>query len=221
MGIRGANKIVSDGLVLYLDGANTESYPGTGLTWSDLSATVVQGSLLNGPTFNTGGGGHFSFDGSNDYVDMGQVNFTSDVNITFDIVVYVDSSQAQYANIFDYNHGGGGFVLQQYWPNATTSWYFYTGFSFLFFSIPTNQIIYLTIVKSGTTCTAYIDGEFSTSSGVSNSLTATGKTLHIARLVGGGRNFNGKIYSFKAYNRALTASEVFQNYDVTKIRYGI
>jgi hypothetical protein len=56
-------KIIQDGLVLYLDAANTKSYPTTGTTWTDLSRSGNNGTLINGPTFNSGNGGSIVFDG--------------------------------------------------------------------------------------------------------------------------------------------------------------
>ena len=65
-------KIVTDGLVLYLDAANTKSYVSGSTTWNDISRTNINGTLVNGPTFSSDGGGSILFDGSNDYV---QINY--------------------------------------------------------------------------------------------------------------------------------------------------
>jgi len=62
-------KMITDGLMLYLDAANTRSYPGTGTTWTDLSRSENMGTLINGPTFNSGNGGNIVFDGTNDLVE--------------------------------------------------------------------------------------------------------------------------------------------------------
>ena len=43
--------IVQDGLVLNLDAAVDQSYPGNGTTWYDLSDNG-NGTLTNGPTFD-------------------------------------------------------------------------------------------------------------------------------------------------------------------------
>ena len=63
-------KIVTDGLVLYLDAANTRSYPGTGTTWTDLSRSSLPTPLYNGPTFNSTNGGSIIFDGIDDYAEV-------------------------------------------------------------------------------------------------------------------------------------------------------
>ena len=63
--------IVLNGLVLYLDAGNPLSYPGTGTIWTDLSNFGNNGTLINGPTFNSGNGGNIVFDGTNDFVTCG------------------------------------------------------------------------------------------------------------------------------------------------------
>ena len=75
--IYGAPSIVTDGLSLYLDAANTRSYPGSGTAWYDLSGNVNHGTLVNGPTFDSGNAGSIVFDGTNKYV-----NFPNPLNKT-------------------------------------------------------------------------------------------------------------------------------------------
>ena len=76
--------IVTDGLVLCLDAANTKSYPGSGTTWTDISGKGYDGTLTNGPTFSSDNLGCIVFDGSNDRVD-GVHN--SELNLTQDLTV--------------------------------------------------------------------------------------------------------------------------------------
>jgi hypothetical protein len=64
-------KIIQDGLVINVNG-NPSSYIGTGTTWTSIATgTTYNGDLINGPTWNTGNGGYFSFDGVNDYCYFG------------------------------------------------------------------------------------------------------------------------------------------------------
>ena len=60
------SNIVTDGLVLNVDANAVGSYPTTGTPWYDLSGDGNNGTLTNGPTFNTNG--WFDFDGVDDYV---------------------------------------------------------------------------------------------------------------------------------------------------------
>ena len=76
-------KIVTDGLVLYLDAANVRSYPGTGTVWSDLSKNSNNGTLTNfsSPSpqtiWNSNNGGNIIFDGTNDYATVITPNLTA------------------------------------------------------------------------------------------------------------------------------------------------
>ena len=72
--------IVKDGLVLHLDAAKLDSYPRVGTTWTDLSGNVNNGILTNGLIFNSGNGGYFILDGTDDYVSLNsptQLQFTN------------------------------------------------------------------------------------------------------------------------------------------------
>lgn len=60
-------KLVTSGLILYLDAGNQASYPGSGTTWNDLSGNSRNASLVNGPTFSSDALGSVVFDGVNDY----------------------------------------------------------------------------------------------------------------------------------------------------------
>ena len=53
MGLAHSPSIVTDGLVLCVDAANTKSYPGSGTTWTDVSGKGYDGTLTNGPTFSS------------------------------------------------------------------------------------------------------------------------------------------------------------------------
>ena len=78
-------KIVNDGLVLYLDASAPNSYSPyfTPTTWKDLSGNNNNnGTLTNGPTFNSGNGGSIVFDGVNDLVNIPSVNLSSTNVIT-------------------------------------------------------------------------------------------------------------------------------------------
>lgn len=65
--------IVQSGLVLNLDAGVSDSYPGSGTTWSDLSGNANNGTLTNGPTYNSANGGSIVFDGVDDYGNFGTV----------------------------------------------------------------------------------------------------------------------------------------------------
>lgn len=68
MGTHYSPKIVTDGLRIYLDAANSKSYPGSGTAWTDLTGNGYNATLVNSPTHNTSIG-YISFNGTNQYAD--------------------------------------------------------------------------------------------------------------------------------------------------------
>ena len=67
MAFKYSPSIITNGLVLYLDAGNQLSYPGSGTTWTDLSRSQTNGTLVNSPAFSNG---YFSFDGTDDQVNV-------------------------------------------------------------------------------------------------------------------------------------------------------
>ena len=70
MALAHSPRIVRDSLLLYLDAANTKSYPGSGTTWTDLSSKNNNPTLTNGPTFDSDNMGSIVLDGTNDIVEF-------------------------------------------------------------------------------------------------------------------------------------------------------
>lgn len=65
-----SSKIVTDGLVLNLDGANPKSYVSGSTTWDDLTYYRNNGTLINSPTFDSNNNGSIVFDGVDDYCSI-------------------------------------------------------------------------------------------------------------------------------------------------------
>jgi hypothetical protein len=218
-------KIVTDGLVFAVDAANKKSYPGSGTTWSDLAGSN-NGTLTNGPTFDSGNGGSIDFDGSDDYVNFS--GFTS-VASTGTIcqwfkptISWSNSDPSQNMRLSGIhpnwefgrtNSQAGGFAFdlgaansvitsQTIWSN--TLWY--------------NMVI--TWDTGANTSKVYIGGTLDNSGTATNS-TSTG-TFEIGRSPGGlTQLWYGNIASVKYYNRVLTATEILQNYNALKSRFGL
>ena len=69
------NKMVVDSLELCLDANQIISYPRSGTTWKDISGNAKNGTLTNGPTFNSNG--YLVFDGVDDYVSAAGVGISN------------------------------------------------------------------------------------------------------------------------------------------------
>lgn len=219
--------IVQSGLVLNLDAGVLSSYPGSGTTWTDLSGSGNNGSLINGVGYNSANGGSLTFDGVNDYVNLG--SFFTYQTFTISLWANPGSTQSQYADIFDNNHTGfRNFVMQQ--DNLNTNNYGFgvsdasgdisgVGFS-LTANIWTN--ISVTFTPSDRAI-LYLNGSFSAQGALANNrnILYQSQTLSIARWSAGGRHWNGRIGIFSVHNRVLSAAEIQQNFNATRGRYGI
>jgi hypothetical protein len=208
--------IVTDGLVLYLDAANTRSYPGTGITWSDLSRGGNNGTLINGPTFNSGFGGSMVFDGTNDYVSGSCTTVNANVGMTTFIWVRttITSPQVFFSHTSGANNGfrleidGGQFLLTF---GGVANYSSGNGVS----DGNWKQLVVTTV---GTTGRIYINGNLvasptvGTMQGTPNQFVISGSTI---------RFLNGNVASVILYNRDLSAAEVLQNYNATKSRFGL
>ena len=118
--------IVSSGLILHLDAGNTDSYPGSGTTWSNLASSSFDGTLTNGPTFSSDDGGSIVFDGSNDYVtsndplDAGDNSLTGgfycESGVTFSASAWFKPDDAYfYGAIFGKSGGTGSLATFVVW----------------------------------------------------------------------------------------------------------
>ena len=95
----GGGKIVTDGLILYYDGANPKCYISGNTTSNDLSITQSTGTLTNGVTYDTDNNGSWVFDGIDDYIEISDNNvFNQDINTPFSICSWVKADTLSLLN---------------------------------------------------------------------------------------------------------------------------
>ena len=218
-------KIVTSGLVLALDAADKLSYPGSGTTWKDLSGNSNNGTLTNGPTFSAANMGTIVFDGVDDYV-TGTLAASNSWTVSFWIYQTDINTKAVYYPFSGATSpvtgiGFGGSLD----ASTQNSWWYYDGstvFSSSSTAITVNTWYYLTISHvygAGTgTHNFYTNGVLSYSPSVADT---TFTTYNVARRSDNNLyNIPGRIPIVKIYNRALSATEVLQNYNATKSRFG-
>lgn len=236
-------KIVTSGLVLYLDAANTKSYPGSGTLWYDLSGNELNGNLVNGPTFSTTNNGYIRCDGSDDYIevldnsklDFGVNNFTveywfrklsTSVGVGNDNVWGVNKwNTGASPGTSEWTLSIGNTDVDSYSFSVRVGTTQYgTGNSVDQLSI--NTWYQLVGIRSGGSLQTYVNGElkqnvspvgFSSSSVINN----VGRNLRIN---------NSAVNSFytradnsivRIYNIALSTTEIEKNYNTTKTRFGL
>ena len=228
-------KIVTDGLVLCLDAADRNSYVSGSTTWFDVAGSN-NGTLTNGPTFNTGNGGSIVFDGVNDYVDCGN---GSSINIPDNVTVNIwfkINSLTGYQGIIAKRNFSTGFT--NYGINFSNDYnsfqvYFNTGGGNNFkLALTTMTNNFTTNVwynvcavfeksSSNTNIYVYKNGVLLTSNTEAGNLAAVSTPLTLGSSAASSERFNGNIADTQIYNRALTASEVLQNYNAQKSRFGL
>jgi hypothetical protein len=222
MGLGHSPRIVTDGLVLALDVGNTKSYLGSGTTWTDLSGNGNNGTLTNGPTFDSGNGGSIVFDGTNDEIDCGS---SDDFAFgTGDLTIEV------WCNPDTFGSTRGIISIS---PFASTTWQIrynnqnvrwnYSGSSNITSSssVSTGEWTQIVATRSGTALTLYINA-VSEGTGTSSANLSDNGILKIGVNRGGTDHFDGKIPIVRLYKgKALTQQEVQQNFNALRGRFGI
>jgi hypothetical protein len=229
MSVAGGPNLIKNGLVLELDAGNIKSYPATGTTWFDKSGNANNGTLVNGPTFNTGSLGSIVFDGVNDRVDLS--NATSLWASNFTINFYIKSNVL--GNQFIFSNGSYGSAATNIWfgGGALSNFEVHlrrtdgTGAVGYTFALPINYNIlgYYTVIynTADNTLKLYQNSnlvESKNTSLVNPSWMPNGWRIGNSE---GWTSLNGNIYNFLVYNRALSSDEVLQNYNATKTRFGL
>lgn len=231
MSVKSNIGVVTDGLVFYVDAANDLSYPGSGGTWSDLVGGN-DGTLTNGPTYDSANGGSIVFDGVNDHVEiLNQIQFDRLDPFTFN--VWLKSVNANNNQIINNEDGG----YKGYSLSISTN-------GSIFFSVrhqvsinyaailtnsqvPANTWINITATYDGSSnangLKVYFNAILQSSTIQGNNLTSS-TISSVTTYIGYRRPstqgpFNGNIPNVSIYNRALSASEVLQNYNALKNRF--
>jgi len=224
MALAHSPRISTDGLVLCLDAGNTKSYPGSGTTWTDLIGNGNNGTLVNGVGYSGSNGGSLSFDGVDDYVSVS--NSSSLNSSTSTLICWAKSNTATWNESGFLMSKRDVFVMHPQINTKTVRFFYRLNNAWQFEQVtPENITIWNMYAYSwdGTTLSAYLNGNLIRSGVKTGPLnTADTGVLEIGRDDGiGSKVFNGNIAQASIYNRALTASEVQQNFNALRGRFGI
>jgi hypothetical protein len=211
-----SSNVITDNLVVNLDAGDTNSYPGSGSTWTDL-VDATNYTIANG-TFDSANGGSIVFNGTSTFVDIGiplsgGSNFTKETWVNADVVTGSRNILSSANNVL-WNNGstlsggvGGAF------SSVTSS------------SFPSGQWrhVVLTFDDSINTMRLYINGtQVSQNTNVTQSYISETERIGAHFFSGNPVSFwDGKIAQVRVYSKALSNTEVQTNFDSTKARYGL
>jgi hypothetical protein len=230
-------RIVRDGLVLYLDAANNKSYTSGSTNWIDLSTGLNNGALQGGPAFNSSNYGNVVFDGSNDYASFSKnpnLYFTGTSPYTLSVFANIVTANATFPGFIKRENSSLvnpriGYTFWFYKDNATQiitiaseRWTGDNIQKLTFVNLNSTECINVwnqyTVTYENSTLKFYLNGELKhTNPSATGNITNTSLPLEIGRLSTNYGNF--KLSSALIYNKALSPTEVAQNYNTLKTRF--
>ena len=222
------------GFVLHLDAGDVNSYPGSGIIWTDLSGNGNNGTLQNGVGYNSANEGSLVFDGANDYfVTDNNLDLSDTDKLTIQIIIKYSSATVEMileqSTTWNSNNAFGvvagqpsgkmQFTDHNQGYNAPRSTNTLNDNNWHFFSVTVdrNQV-------ASNQSLIYVDGAINhtqTSLNADTSGNYSNFPLYIGSRAGSNYFFNGNIAQVLIYKRVLTAAEVQQNFNAGKSRYGL
>jgi hypothetical protein len=233
----GIPDIVTSGLTLNLDAGNPYSYnpDNTGsTTWVDTTYTTTGGTLINGTSYS---GGTMVFDGTNDYVIFNSNKSTTNLTISAWFKSSIIDSNWRKILIFPY---GANSWLPPYSSYQITTYQNQVGVSFnvnndytvgylpdTSFTAVANTWYNVTGTFNSGIIKIYVNGVLKGTKDVTASGTSILYTSRTQALLGTDaeyfifETFAGSIGNTQIYNRTLSDSEITQNFNALRGRYGI
>lgn len=226
MSISGSSStIVTTGLAMHLDASNLASYPGSGTTWTSL-VNGYSGSMGTGVGYSSNNGGVITFNGgASAYVNMytPSGNASTLVNATNNISIEAwYQSNNNFPAIVRTGLSSRGFVFG-YFSSTGTSWKVtkYGVIDLNAGAIPQNTSWHQVVLTYSSTTGAriYIDGALSSPTSANTTNIAAGNEFSIGRSEN--VQLNGSMGIFRWYTTVLSATDVLQNYNANRARFGL
>lgn len=224
--------LITTDLLLYLDADNPASYPGSGNgnTWYDLSGNLNHGTLSTIAIANTASTPKkFTFDGTSGT----NVSFnTAKFNVTYTgktvmFAAKMDASGNLYRALFGSSSGrnfnfylmqsGSGYKL--HFSSSEASWANQGSWFSDVVQLATGQWYVFEFTHDATSARFFLNGQLvGTTTGTS---ILQYQTTPDERLGGGDNFWKGDINTALIYKRGLSNTEILQNFNAIKSRFGI
>ena len=215
MGTHYSPALVHDGLIHCVDAKNIKSYSGSGTTVNDIAGTS-SGTLTNA-TFNSNG--YFTYDGTTDYITT---NLSlPDGNATFSVWALNNNvnnwrpfiATTGTLNLFWFGVGANG-QLRTHYGN--------TNYQDTANSIISANVWYNVVVTwNGSAPKFYVNGSLVSSSGNAGANLNSTRTVRIGNFAADGANWSGHMTQNNIYNRELSVTEILQNFNALRGRFGV
>lgn len=213
--------VSTNGLVLNLDASDSNSYLGSGTTWTDLSASPTNATLVNGPTFTRP---YIQFDGTDDSATIasnskfafGTGDFTLECWIypqDFTKYTHMIAFPQQTTLALKADIGAGAGAVYLYTPtfdtyNSTPGW-----------SLILNAWNHIVVKRESSVAYAFRNGlSRGSKSAFTNNFTAQICNIHNGQP---GEFSQCRISVVRVYNRALSDLEISGNFNAAKSFYGL
>jgi len=220
--------IVTDGLVLALDAANNKSYPGSGTSWSDISGNGNNGTLQNSPTYSPASNGGITFLSAGTYTSTNLTVPSPSTRATTYEIAFIPATgsistlsgligwSGYLADGFSLGITSNGVRSQGYASSVNT---FYENASG---TISYSSVNVVTAVYENLKNTYYRNGVLYSTTNYTTPVVASSTSINIGGYSQGGwTQSQCTIFYARMYNRALSASEVLQNYNGQKARFNL
>ena len=221
------NNIQTEGLVFYVDAAYKKSYPRTGTTTFNIASGSLTptGSLINDTGFVGLLTSSFTFDGSDDYINLGTISSLNGGISAFSVSLWINYSGTLSADMLI---SGGTSTTDDFYIQLTSATNLRYGSGSDYDDITISSIsagtwYNIATVHIGTKVYVYLNGilQGNATTQAPTSNLATNVILGDYLLTGTGYDYAGNIANSLIYNRALSASDVLQNYQAQKGRFGL
>lgn len=218
--------IVLPNLQLYLTAGNVTSYPGSGNNWYDLSPNAFTATLTNGVGYSASNGGTLTFNGSNQYVNTN--NFLNAES--FSVCAWFRKTSGGVEMIISKETNGGWPWNYRIWMNGgqIVGDIAQSGAQFVSVSSPLSSYnngnwYNVVFTRNDSILRLYVNGvEVNNAADPLTGSITNNQTVWIglSAYLGGSYDYIGDISEIMIYNAVLTASEVLQNFNATKTRFG-
>ena len=219
--IKNSKNIVTENLVLALDGSDKISYPGSGSTWFDRCGQGNNGTIANASFSDNS----IVFDGTEDRVstNYGSGKNPTTQDLTYEVwakksgagndeFLFFNSQWSDNRRVYVGDKDGklAWGVQNRSWNSNNTD-----------FTITHNQWFQTVVTFSGSSAKLYANSELKDTDTITSFEFSHDLVIGSARTYSALQDWTGNIASFRVYEKALTQTEILQNYNATKSRFGL